>query len=366
MANFNASCSGNFINSLLALAEKGKQQFNFFFLFPLCPDDSECDWVDYIRGYGYEVFLFSEKESDEEKRRILFKIISEKHIDLLYNHFKLLDGICLWDRELHSKVNILYHDHMDYLAEEPINPQIKKQIKLAKRYREYDIGVIAVMKRKYRSYFLTPKRWYIPNGITFQRNVVHSLSRQECRDELGVKKDEYFCLFLGWNPYQKGLDIALKALKSVREKGYNISLGLLGFGSNPNDEQINGIIEKIGLDPRQEGVKFLGAREDMFALHRAADVFLSSGRVEAFAYAILEAISQNVPVVTSDISGTRWCLKYSKAFKYPTENYEKCAEALINAVEKRNQSSNYKDIIKKYSIDNWCEKVLNVCQKMLQ
>lgn len=364
MSNFRANCSGNFIASLLALAEKGKlKNYDFVFMFPLRDDGTECNWTEYIRNHGYEVVTFNAMDSMENQTKFLFKIIEDRHIQLIHNHFSLLDNICLWNKELHSKVKILYHDHMDYIAEEPIKPQKKAQIKLAKRYREYGIGVISVMKRKHKGYFLTPKRWYVPNGISYKRNVERSISREECREIIGIGSNEKLCLLLGWDIYRKGLDIAIKAVNRAREQGHNIVLGLPGFEKNP--ECIERIKSITGLDPIQEGIKFLGSWEDMYALHRAADVFLSASRTEAFAYAILEAISENVPVVASDISGTRWCYKYSKSFKFPSEDYEKCSEALIKAVEQRNTKSNKDSITRKYNIDIWCERVLRVYKKMI-
>lgn len=367
MANFRADCSGNFINSLLALAENGKQKYNYnyIFLFPLREDGTECVWIEYIRSYGWEVFTIDEQQSINLLEQFLFDLITEKHVDLIHNHFNLFNEICLWNKELHSKVKILYHDHMDYAAEEPIKPQVKKQIKLAKRYREYGIGVISVMKRKHIGYFLAPHRWYIPNGITFQRNVEYSMSREECRNILGLKDNEKLCLFLGWDIYRKGLDIAIKAVQKARKQGYSIVLGLAGFGKKPSEQYILQIKDIIGFDPRQEGVRFLDSWEDMYALHRAADVFLSASRTEAFSYAILETISQNVPVVCSDISGTRWCLKYSKAIKFPSENVDKCAQAIIKAMNLRNQPSNHQTITAKYNIDVWSDRVLSVYKKML-
>ncbi len=367
MSYFTADCSGNFIASLLALAEKGKQKnYDFVFMFPLKDDGTECNWMEYIRSYGHEVITIDLNDSTENQTKLLFKIIEEKNIKLIHNHFSLLDNICLWNKELHSKVKILYHDHMDYVAEDPIKPQRSAQTKRAKRYREYGIGVISVMKRKHKGYFFTPKRWYVPNGIAYKRNVERSLSREECRKILDIGPNEKLCLFLGWDIYRKGLDIAIKAINKAREQGNNIILGLAGFEENPSVECIERIKSKIGIDPRQEGVKFLGSWEDMYALHRAADVFLSASRTEAFAYAILEAISQNVPVVASDINGTRWCYKYSKSFKFPNEDYEKCAEALIKAVEQRNTKSNKDNITEKYNIDIWCDRVMLVYKKMIK
>ena len=365
MANFKAECSGNFINSLLALADKGKNLYNFYFLFPLLDNGTEASWVSYIRKHGYETKMFDSFASDEENTKLLFDLIEKYKIDMIHNHFSCLGNICLWNKELRNKVKILYHDHMDYTPGIPMLPQIKKHIKTAKRYREYGIGVISVMKRKHRGYFLTPKKWWIPNGVSFKRNVDHSMSREECRVFLNLKEDEKLCLFLGWDVYRKGLDVAIKAIQIVRKQGYGITLGLVGFGENISDEQIKKIKEKIGFDPRQDGVRFLDAWEDMFALHRASDVFLSASRNEAFSYAILEAISQNVPVVTSNISGARWSLKYSKAFKFPSGNYEKCAEQVIQALKYRDYPSNYKEMMEKYNIDLWAQRVLTVYAKML-
>ena len=98
----------------------------------------------------------------------------------------------------------------------------------------------------------------------------------------------------------------------------------------------------------------------MFSYHRAIDVYLSASRSEAFSYGILETISQNTPVVLSDIIDTRWCIKYSKAFSYPVENYQKCADAIEKAIKAGRKESNYKDIIEEFSIGNWCERVIDV------
>ena len=188
MANFRAKCSGNFINSLLALGkELRKRRDGIIFMFPLLDNGMECSWADYMRRDGFEVVFYDGHKSQTELTSILFNIIDRYQIRLIHSHFSCLDNILRWNQELHSKVKILYHDHMDYLAELPILPQIRKQLKVARRYRQYGIGVASVMKRKHFWYFLVPQRWYIPNGITFRRNIEVSLNREECRSKLGLK-----------------------------------------------------------------------------------------------------------------------------------------------------------------------------------
>lgn len=372
MADFPAKWSGNFINSLLNLAGKMRDRsWTPVFMFPLLEDGTERSWVNYIRYYDisrgeYHVVMFDKKMPSDLLTAFLFDVIEEYQIDLIHSHFSCCNEILLWNKELHSRVKILYHDHMDYVAELPVMPQLKKQIKVAKRYKEYGIGVISVMKRKHMGYFLTPRRWYIPNGISLIRNVDRSMSREECRASLGFKDSDVLCLFLGWDIYRKGLDIAIKAVQEVRKENTNVILGIIGFEEKPSEEMIGRIRKVVGFDPRQDGVRFLNSMEDMFALHRATDVYLSASRTEAFSYGILEAISQNVPTVVSDIPGTKWSWKYTKCEPFRNEDFSDCARAILRAIPRRFEKSNLDKFMKEYCIDTWSDRVLKVYQKMVR
>ena len=369
MSDFNPKCSGNFIGSLLHLGEKCKKEgITPIFMFPLNADGSEAVWLDYIRHnkiFGeHTVLIYDGSKSNDELTEYLFKIIDEYQIDLIHSHFSAMETVLVWNRELQKRVKILFHDHMDYVAEEPVMPQLKRQIKRSKRYREYGIGVISVMKRKHRGYLFTPKKWYIANAITFERNVEYSESRNEIRKSLQLNDDDILCLFLGWDIYRKGLDVAIKGVLEARKVNEHIKLGVVGFGKNPSEEALKKIKKVVGFDPIQEGIIFVDYFEDMFALHRASDVYISASRTEAFAYGILEAISQNVPVVISDINGTKWAKKYSKCISFKSENSNDLAKAILKVAPLRFADSNYEDIVKKYDIDVWCDKVIAVYRKM--
>ena len=367
MSNYRTKFTGNFINSLLALGTILCQDGDeIIYMFPLNDDGSECNWVEYMRNAGFQIILYDSAKSWKELTEFLFEIVEKYKIELIHSHFSCLDCILLWNQKLHSKVKILYHDHMDYVAEQPVFPQIRKQVKLAKRYRQYGIGVISVMKRKHFWYFLCTRRWYVPNALTFKRNVEYSMSRKEARNAIGVKDDEKLVIFLGWDIYRKGLDVAIKTIKEVRLRGVNAILGVVGFGEKPDSKTIDRINSIIGFNPRQDGVRFLNYWEDMFALHRAADVFLSASRTEAFSYAILEAISQNVPVVASNIPGTRWCCCYSKTLRFPSGNVDACARAILKASALRDTPSNYQAIIAEYNIDEWCNRIIDIYKCMLK
>ena len=364
MAEFRAACSGNFINSLLALADYCRSQGDkTCFLFPLLDDGSETNWMDYIRKSGYTVYTFDHKTVNAKE--FLTSLIKKEQIDLIHSHFSCMHTTLLWDKDIHKMTKILFHDHMDYTAGQPEKPQIQKQKKLAKRYREYGIGVISVMKKKNRGYAAVPKHKYIPNGLTLKRNVERSVSREEYREKLGLTENDYLCLFLGWDIYRKGVDTAIKGVLKCRETNKNIYLGIVGFGTEPPPEQIETIEKYLGFSPFCEGIRFLDAEEDMFALHRASDVYISASRKEAFSYGLLEAISQNVPIAVSDIPGTKWSAKYSKCMLFETESPDDLARVVLQLLPLRNTESNRDEITKKYNIDTWCKKVYKMYMKMV-
>lgn len=234
-------------------------------------------------------------------------------------------------------------------------------------YRGMGTGVVSVMHRKKKTYWLVGrKNWYVPNGLSYKRNIPVSMSREDRRREWGIAEDEKMCLFLGWEMYRKGLDIAIRAVAQLRQRGIPVCLGLVGFGDKPSEQAEQWIRERTGIDPKCTWLRFFPSTEDMFSYHRAADVYLSASRKEAFSYGILEAISQNVPVVMSDIDGTQWAAQYDKCIQYPVENVTMCADALEKAWEKRMTLSNQAIVLKEYGIDVWCERMIEIYQKMVQ
>ena len=94
-------------------------------------------------------------------------------------------------------------------------------------------------------------------------------------------------------------------------------------------------------------------------------MYISASRAEAFAYGILESISQDNVVVVSDIEGTSWSWKYNKCVPFKNEDVIDCARALEKALLLRNNKSNYEEIIDKYSSKNWCEKVIGIYHKII-
>ncbi len=358
-ADYSAPSSGNFIASLVELGRELKNDNNIFFIFPESPNTlSEKSWVHWLENEGFKVFLAKDK-SGEGAYCFLHNIIKENNIDILHVHFGMYHKVIL-DYANSLNVKIIVHDHMEF---DPKVSVIKQKVYCAitsLKYKKNKINIVCVNERKCKAYIFT-KGYYIPNGISFIRNVPYYETRAETRNRLNIKDDEKLCFFLGWHLHTKGMDIALKAVEALRKSDVNIVLGVVGHSANPSDNSLKAIEEFTGVDPRSSWIKYLESTDDIFAYHKAADVYLSASRSESFSYGVLEAISQNVPVVVSDIPGTAWSHSYNKSFIYPTEDFNECAKAIECALKlDENAPSNFNEIIESFSIKRWCSRIIEI------
>lgn len=294
--------------------------------------------------------------------------MAENRIDLIHSHFGFCHRILLTRRKTLHNVHVLFHDHMDFSPEGSLPRQQLRTVLWSALYRLKGVGVVSVMERKHKTYLLTSgkRKWYVPNGLSLRRNVPRELTREERRAQLGIAEDQKLCLLLGWAMYGKGVDIAVKAVAELRERDSRVHLGLVGFSDTPSQQTLQWIREHTGVEPLCDWIHFFPSTEDMFSYHRAADVYLSASRKEAFSYGILEAISQNTPVVVSDIEGTAWAKGYSKCLCYPVEDSHACAEAIEASLPRRPEPSNKDILLEQYGIDGWCRKIMDIYIDMIR
>lgn len=361
-ANYASPFGGNFIGSMLDLAAKLRARGdNIAFLFPKA-DCGERDWAQWIRKSGFETVVADLSGPADEQLRILNETLEKYNIDLLHLHFELFQNLVRTRYRELRPVKIVIHDHMGYATGRNVLKQKARLALFSRDYAKNGFGLITVMRKKKNAYIFMRKKWYVANGLSLLRNVDHFATREETRKALGIQDDEILCTLFGWDMKRKGVDIAVQAISKLREQGHNVILGIIG-GSK---EGYSNFIRSYGVDPDNPWIHYIDSREDVFSLHRAADVFLSLSRNEGFPYGILEAVSQNTPVVISDIQETKWALDYTKTSIYPVEDPVACAEAILRSAAFGYKSSNAAEIIDRYSIDKWCEGVMEVYDAMLR
>lgn len=107
-------------------------------------------------------------------------------------------------------------------------------------------------------------------------------------------------LFVGRLVSEKGADVALEALGTLRERGLGLTLTICGDG--PERPALKRRTRRMGLT---DAVTFRGwvQSEVLAGLYRAAEVAVVPSRYEPFGIVALEALASRCPVVASDAGG---------------------------------------------------------------
>ncbi len=126
------------------------------------------------------------------------------------------------------------------------------------------------------------------------------ITRRQLLDELGLADDARLIGIVGRFWPQKRIKDAIWAtdlLKVIRD-----DVHLLVIGDGPQRERLLKYRDQVEITDK---VHFLGERSDVGALLPHLDVLWSTSGYEGQSNAIMEAMSAGVPVVGTDIAGTR-------------------------------------------------------------
>jgi glycosyltransferase involved in cell wall biosynthesis len=154
------------------------------------------------------------------------------------------------------------------------------------------------------------KDFYVRNGLPAKKfrviaNAVEispppNFTRRQILDELGLPADSRLIGMVGRLAPHKRIKDAIWAadlLKVVRQ-----DVHLLIFGDGPHRNRLRMFRDQVRIGDR---VHLLGARGDVARYYPHFDLLLSTSAYEGQSNAILEAQAAGVPVVASDIPGTR-------------------------------------------------------------
>jgi glycosyltransferase involved in cell wall biosynthesis len=142
------------------------------------------------------------------------------------------------------------------------------------------------------------KLFVIPNGI--EPEVFQRVSRTEARTHLGIEENTPVIGFVGRLEPQKGLSYLIEAVAQLIRDWPTLMCIVVGDGSLRSSLQR----QAIQLDVKDK-VHFLGYRPDVPALLPAFDIFVLPSLYEGLPYTILEAMAAGIPVIATDVAGTR-------------------------------------------------------------
>ena len=169
---------------------------------------------------------------------------------------------------------------------------------------------------------LFKKTRIIPNGIDefWFDNRPNEVKSPDFNKEIKL-------VFAGRIDKNKNVPTTQKAMKILREKGYNVTLTVVGKVQDKSE------IEKISLDGY---TTVLGAKpkEELIDVYRSADIFVMPSFTESFGLVYAEAMSQGLPVVYSEGQGFDGQFDEGEVgYRACSRSPESVAEAILKVIE---------------------------------
>lgn len=187
---------------------------------------------------------------------------------------------------------------------------------------------------------------FIPNGIVKPEPKQAKLITKK----YGLKKDEYI-LFLSRIVPEKGLDYLIEAFSKINT---NKKLVIAG-GSSHTPEYYNSIVKKTKNMPNVILTGHVEGRE-LEELYSNTRLYVLPSEIEGMPMTLLEAISYNAPVLTSDIKENIEVSGKENSFKSKNVNSLKTKlENILNSPKKENAID-----ISKYDWDKISKDTINL------
>lgn len=356
--NYGASYRGNFIESLENLNRRLKDN-NMRNIYLFCSSSKSNDariWIDeMVKNGAVSEFLSDNRDADT---KLIKKMIRDYNVSIVHTHFITMDQYLSVNKAVPANIPIVMHMH-----NHSKQSRFPKSVVRQHLYRRCVMlacseSVIKSLERDYPRI----EKCYIDNGVFFDRLDNWSAINDE---EYGVSESSTTFLVFGFDFYRKGVDLALRAINSLREKGYNYNL-LISLSTNFEyvEEQVKLILGEV-----PSWVKIIKARNDVASLYNYVDVFLSPSREEGLPYSVVEAGYCNCSIVLSDISA-QINLRLKYAYWFENENVEMFEAKILEAVNSHQAKINDIETVKSYmkanyDLETWSEKVVKLYQKLL-
>jgi glycosyltransferase involved in cell wall biosynthesis len=147
----------------------------------------------------------------------------------------------------------------------------------------------------------------VGNGIDFSalQNKVAPGARKKIRDEFGISDETFVIVNVARFEPQKGHFLLLQSLKHLIPQ-VNRKIVVLLVGMGVDQDKVEAEVNRLGL---QDVVNFTGFRQDVPDILAASDVSVMASHYEGIPRALMESMALGLPVVATDVPGTRSLIK---------------------------------------------------------
>lgn len=240
--------------------------------------------------------------------------------------------------------------------------------------------ITSIFVKHYLSNSLTAAKrfhkWGIPlkkisviyNGIEVNR-VGLDVDFKKIKEKIGIPSQAIILSCLAKLRKGKGHIILFKALKEINKNNNLDNINLLLIGDGPEK---NRLFQKVNEYHLSQKVFFLGNRKDISELLRMTDIFVLPTLFEGMSNAILEAMADGLPIITTDIPENNELIKNNEhGILVKPKDFNKLAEVIYFLISNRDYarelgSKARERVNKEFTIDTTIQKLKKFYQNVYQ
>lgn len=275
--------------------DRSKIQFDF-----LATEAEGESFESEILEMGGKVFLIPEKKKNN------FFLLSKKlketltihNYAIIHYHATSQWAATLFSLHKYGIKKVIIHSHATVYSDSVLKSIRNRIISIPIFFS--GTNFVAVTNEAGEKFFSKKKFEVIPNSIDIDRFKYNEVSRKRIRKSLNIKDNEVVIGNVGRFSKQKNqlflLDIFREVLKNQNSDSNTWKLLLIGQGSLKNK-----LKEKVQLLDLQDHVIILNTKFDIESYYSAMDIFCFPSTYEGFGMAALEAQSNGLPTILSDV-----------------------------------------------------------------
>lgn len=190
-------------------------------------------------------------------------------------------------------------------------------------------------------------------------------SKDELRDEFGLKKDEFIVSCVGRITQGKNIKTLLKSTELLKKQFKNIRVLIVGgvhHKRKKHFEELKKLCEVLDIS---DVVNFVGSIKDIAKIYKLSDVVVSpSSKPESFGRSVAEALAMNIPVVASNHGGVKDIVKDS-INGYFFEPFDEVELAQKIASAKGLKFDGFSYISSKFTLKNMTDETIKVYKEVV-
>ena len=240
--------------------------------------------------------------------------------------------------------------------------------------------IFSHISENYGEFFLNKKRklLVIFRGINtnyFDQRKISPIKLDKFSKKHEIDRNKFIIMLPGRLTYWKGQKIFIEAIRLLSEKENIQSFETIILGNdqgrNVYKKQLLGLVQQHRLSKK---IKFIDHSEEMPVAYAISNLICScSYEPEAFGRVSVEAQSMQIPIIASDIGGSKETIKKNKSgFLFKNKDPNDLANLIVYVMQKDYNTlksiglEGRENVLKKFDVDKMCQTTFTEYKKLIK